>query len=384
MKNLSTLLAFFCLIHWAEAQITVSNATFPVAGDTLRTIVDLSPQGIEITPAGGPYNWNFESLGYSFEQETVFRPASEGSAAADFPAATLYTVSLGGQSETYYSVSSTSFNNLGFSGAGLTGNLPIQAKLKFSPPVPERRAPMNFIDNHFVEASLKIAFSVSDIPGGILDSLPVSAFVDSIRIRFAASRYDLVDAYGSLAIPGGTYDVLREKRTEYRDTRLDVHSFLGWQDITDLILGSGGGGGFFEDLGKDTTISYLFFSGTEKNLIASVNAGSDGLVPRQVSFKNNGVISSTIAVEDPEAAVTVWPNPASREAVFELKNFHSGTYFIQLFSTSGAIALNRKIILQGTSAEQVDLSSLGSGTWFYRVKNEAGTVLATGKLLKTN
>src|SRR5690606_39507175 len=57
---------------------------------------------------------------------------------------------------------------------------------------------------------------------------------DSVRLRIAISREDEVDAWGELEIPTGTYNVLREKRTEIRSSAVEakIIGLGGWFDIT--------------------------------------------------------------------------------------------------------------------------------------------------------
>lgn len=376
MKKLSTFFALLTALG-LQAQITVTNATFPAAGDTLKYATDLNPDGVVITPAGGPTTWDFTGLAPTVKSETVFRAAAEGSAAAEFPTASVVTVSEGGQNETYYSVSATSFENLGFFGVDPTGGLPIPTTFRFDPPVAERRAPLSFLSLNQSASSLGIAFSVADL-GPLADSLgPIAGLADSIRIRGTATRLDLVDAYGSLTIPGGTYDVIREKRTEYRDTRLDIHTLFGWQDITDLIPT----GGFGEGLGSDTTITYLFFSNAEKEIIAEVNTGSDGLVVETVTYKDNGVISGNSEVLENGLQVLVSPNPANGQAVFSFKNGTSGDYSLRLMDARGQVALRSNLT---STATTIQLDGMGSGTYFYQVFDENNRAIASGKLLIVN
>lgn len=380
MNKLYSIIALMTITVGLHAQITVTNATFPVAGDTLKYATDLNPDGVVITPASiGAATWDFTGLAATLKSETVFRPASEGMAAASFPTATLFAATPGGQSETYFTVSATSFDNLGFSGADPTGGgLPVQTDFKFTQPVPERRAPMNIIDFHLAESSLNIAFSLDDL-GPLADSLgPIAGIADSIRIRATASRTDFVDAFGSLSIPGGTYDVLREKRTEYRETRLDIHSFLGWQDITDLILGGAGGGGIADGFGTDTTVTFLFFSNTEKEVIAAVTTDVDGTTVQSVEYKDNGVISENNETVAASPLVIASPNPASNEAVFTLENMPSGNYSLRILDARGAMVLSGIMAL---GANQLSLENLQSGTYFYQVFDENNRAMANGKLL---
>ncbi len=375
MKNLYTAFVLLTSTIWLHAQITVTNAAFPAAGDTLKTATDLNPDGVTITPPGGPATWDFTGLAATFKSEATFQAATEGNAFADFSNAELVSIGVGGQSETYYDITATTFSNLGFYGSDPTGGLPIQTAFKFTPPVPERRAPLNFIDNYMAQTSLNIALPIDSILGALLAQLGVPAgLADSLRIRVTASRNELVDAYGTLTIPGGTYDVLREKSTEYRSTSLDIHVFGLWIDVT-AQAGAGSG------LGQDTTIAYNFISNTEKEYIAIVEMDNANSVVQQVEYKDNNVISGNNDVVTTKPEVLVSPNPATGFAVFELKHFSTGNYSLRLLDAQGREVLVKNI---GLGAESISLEALGLGTYFYQVSDEKNRVQATGKLLKIN
>lgn len=375
MKKLYTVFAFVACAAWLHAQITVTNATFPAAGDILKTATDLDPDGVTITPPGGPATWDFTGLAATFKSETTFLAASEGSAFASFPNAELVSIGAGGQGETYFDITATSFNNLGFYGSDPAGGVPVPTNFKFSPPVPERRAPLNFIDNNLAETSLNIVLPIDSLLGAILAQLGVPAgLADSLRVRVTASRYDLVDAYGKLTIPGGTYDVLREKRTEYRDTHLDIHTFFGWIDVT-AQAGAGAG------LGIDTTVTYNFISPTEKEFIAIVEMDNSGSTVVQVEYKDNNVISGNNSVATTKPEVLVSPNPATDLVVFEMKNFAPGNYSLHLFDARGAVVLVKKWT---ADSESVSLAGLAEGSYFYQVFDEKNQTKISGKLLKIN
>jgi hypothetical protein len=285
-------------------------------------------------------------------------------------------IGTGGQSETYYAASANKFEKLGYHGNDPTvAGLPIQTTFPYSPPLTERRAPMKFFDINQLSSSINIAFSVPDL-GPLADSLPIAAFADSVRIRGIINRLDVVDAFGSLAIPGGTYNVLREKRTEYRDTRLDVHTFLGWQDITNLVLGAGGG--IADGFGTDTVISYLFMSDTEKEIIAEVNTSADGLVPRSVRFKDNDILNALGDATDSTPQVLISPNPASGQVVFSMKNLAPGNYSLRLVDVRGRAVLRSKL---NNAENTVRFDNMSGGTYFYQVFDENNRAVGSGKLL---
>ncbi|MEP6794302.1 MAG: hypothetical protein ABJB16_08255, partial [Saprospiraceae bacterium] len=105
-KNILVIFTLLAATVLLPAQIIITNATFPAAGDSLKTATDLAPTGIALTPPGGPQTWDFTSLNPSTRQVTVFQNASNGSAFASFPGAELVTIS-GAGAETYYDVNAS-------------------------------------------------------------------------------------------------------------------------------------------------------------------------------------------------------------------------------------------------------------------------------------
>ncbi|MEK7253219.1 MAG: hypothetical protein AAB316_00615, partial [Bacteroidota bacterium] len=90
MKKTILLLTTALCATWVSAQITITNATFPAEGDTLKMAFDAAPPTIEITPPGGDQNWDFSDLKLSFDRTLIYRPASEGSVGYQVPNADLF------------------------------------------------------------------------------------------------------------------------------------------------------------------------------------------------------------------------------------------------------------------------------------------------------
>jgi hypothetical protein len=258
----------YCLSSFA--QISVTSATFPTANDTLRYAIDDRPvldvQSL-YTPPGGNQTWDLTKLLARSVSSQIFRAASVGKNASAYPGAELVVVDA--LRETYYNVTNTSFENMGYAGADPFG-LGLSARFKLLPAYTERRAPMAFFDIKVANSSIIQGFAVSELPEVVKKNLPASAtLIDSLRVRLTFSRNDVVDAFGTLKLPFAQYTVLREKRTEYISTRIDVHTFLGWLDATDLIVNQNAS--FASVLGVDTLISHNFFSNTTKEIIAQLN-----------------------------------------------------------------------------------------------------------------
>ena len=371
-KNVLVIFTILAATIWLPAQITITNATFPAAGDTLKTSTDLAPAGIVMTAPGGPQTWNMTSLNPSSRQSLAFRPAAEGSASASFPGAELVTISDVG-AEAYFDVTASAFSLLGIGGAGVNAGFPIDADLKYTPPLVERKAPLNFFDIDQAQSNATIALPTSAIPGAIFDSLGIpTGLFDSIRIRITVQRLAAVDGFGTLAIPGGTYDVLRQKQTDITSTGVDVHTFLGWVDVATII----GGTGLFP---TDTTITFNFLSNTVKEPIAIVTVDSTGTNAVQVDYKDNGTQSAVNPVTGEITSISVSPNPATSEATFQLNNMLPGTYTLRMFDMNGQSVLSKQL---SSDRENVSLQSLSNGMYLYKVIDAKGQVMGTGKLMK--
>ncbi|MEO1263415.1 MAG: T9SS type A sorting domain-containing protein [Bacteroidota bacterium] len=377
MKRSILFLVAFLVTGILGAQITVTDSTFPATGDTLRSAVDLTPSSIEITASGGPFDWDYSSLVVGLQNEAVFLDASDGSVVADLPAATHVVIEELTGTETYYRVTNEEVELLAANGSDPTG-FGISTLFQFSPPILERRAPMDYPSNNMTESNLSISLAWADLPPILTDSLPVPFTPDSIRVRIINDRNDFVDAYGTLTIPGGSYEVLREKRTTFTDTRVEILlGFIGWQDVTD-VLGDFGGGG----LGQDTTYTYGFYSATEKEPIAVVTTDADDN-PESVTFKDNGLLSSDRETIQNQPSVALMPNPVSTIVDFNFNHFPKGNYSVGIYGGFGQLVLDRLINLSGSShRESLDLSPLASGQYFYFVRNEKGEPVTSGKLMK--
>ena len=144
-----------------------------------------------------------------------YKAVGQGDEAAYVPGASLYA-RINANTENYYSVSATRFDLLAQKGI-VPGTPNLTKLMQFLPAITERRAPLNFFDINQVSSGHLTGFQRQQFPGFL-----IGVNVDSFRVRMAINRVDVVDAFGTLIIPGGSFPVLREKRTLYREVRLDA------------------------------------------------------------------------------------------------------------------------------------------------------------------
>lgn len=365
--------AFSALYLFATAQITVTNATFPAAGDSLVYSIDEEPLGLNpATPPGGPQNWNFSTLQNEDNFSVVYRPASAGTQSANFPGADLVIIGQGG--ETYFNVTGTQFQAMGYAGNDPAG-FGLNVVAKFNPIVAERKAPLNFFDISSQTTNLTLPFSTDNLPDTLFSGAP---FVpDSIRVRINTQRLEVVDGFGTCQIPGGTYPVLRQKRTEYTTTALDVLvPFLGWLDIA--TIGGGGFGGF---LGTDTTVTYRFYSDTEKEEIAIATMSNDLSSVDAIRYKK---LATSSAVEPDElngSGIQAFPNPAVEWVRFDCTNLKPGEYTLKIFNIIGKCVWKKEYVLSGTTSFRIELEEFKKGTYIYSLVDRDGNAVGTKRLV---
>lgn len=373
-QRIPDLLFFLFLSFSSVAQITVTSASFPSVGDVMVTAVDNLPSGIVVTEAGIDQNWSYMSLESPFNMSTTLIPAEEGPGAFAYPGADYYTP-FGDNVVAYYQVRDSDVRILGLYGADPIG-LGLETASRFEPPLPVRRSPMNFLDVNQIEYDISIALDADDLPAAILENFPITP--DSLRIRANVNRLDVVDAWGTLTIPGGIYDVLREKRTEDREVRLDAKlPIFDWTDVTDIALE------FLpiEGLGESTAVSYHFISNEAIEPVAILEMNEDETAVARVEYKASDVSSNVQTVTDLKPGVYAFPNPAIVNARFEFTNLPKGKYKLRILNILGVEVWSRNYQINGNVTQKVDISNLRKGTYLYSLSNEDGKIITTKRLV---
>jgi hypothetical protein len=252
---------------WApvQAQIVVGNSVFPRAGDTLHYALDRNPgPAIQVTPPGF-HVWDFSSLQKQTTWTETLRPASSSSGFEFFSGATLVYTQTGpasvnfpllpgsNGSEAFLKVTDNAVSLMGFYGGSDAGHLGVGAVVRPAldcaviPPdpacVPDLRtvfmtrykvplqllaAPTQFFDIRASSASVLQEYPPALIPG--LVNIPYT----DLRVRVTVSSTTAVDGAGTLLLPGGSFEALRERTRTIVELRLDAQvPPLGWLDITD-------------------------------------------------------------------------------------------------------------------------------------------------------
>lgn len=380
MKKSLLVILFTLNLGSYVAQITVTSSTFPAAGDTLWYALDDKPAPALVsvlTPPGGNQFWNLSQVKPGPTFTVRYLPASQGIHTAKYPGAELFVANP--TNETYYNISSTRFENMGLAGKDPFG-LNLDATIRLQPVVPERRSPMNFFDINQISSGYTLSFPIQALPESVRNTIPGINQIDSFRIRLSTQRLDVVDAYGMLRIPAGDYNVLREKRTEYKTTSMDVHTFLGWIDISSI-------GGPPPSLSRlfltDTTTRYHYFNDKEKEVVAVITVTNDqaGISSIQVKSKPQSISTDVKTAAEPRVTVRIFPNPASEWVIFDFINLPSDRYTIKMYTLQGKEVWWQTFNMAGNKSFQLPLDLFENGTYILRLSNENGSVADTQHLV---
>lgn len=376
------LAVFSALCLSTSAQITVTSATFPVSGDTLRFAYDEGPVGVNnpATPPGGNQTWDFTGLSADQTNEFIYKPAGTGMHAADFPGADLLLEEAGG--ETYFNVTNTKMEVLGYAGADPAG-FGLDVSTPFWPALIERRSPLNFLDAFNQQSMVNINFPTDQPPfDTIFSGLPVN--LDSLRVSVTTFRVGAVDAWGTCHIPGGQYPVLREKRTDYVNTAIQVYvalfpGFGTWVDLESFL--PSGTGGISDFIGTDTTTTYRFYSGTEKEEIAVATMSNDLGSVERMRFKHNVTSAAPEVPGTGSAGISAFPNPAIDFVRFDCINLPQDDYTLKIFNIIGKVVWKENYQLAGNRSFRVELDNFKKGTYLYSLTNKKGNVIGTKRLV---
>jgi hypothetical protein len=372
MKNVVLIFSIWLVVSNISAQITITNSTFPVVGDTLKTAIRFSPSGLNMGTVNGPQVWDFSTLNAGNKQNEIYKSAASGPDAAAFPDANLL-LNVDGQ-EQYLKSSSTKIEGLGLGGANDFIDVPLVIKYSKRPVL--RTAPLNFINSTASNSEFRIDISANILPDSLLALISIS--FDSIRIQFANNARGVVDAYGTLKMQNKEFPVLREKVETYSETKVFIKFFNNWFDVGQF-LGGNIPEGFENLLGMDTTFTYNFYTDSKKEILVSAEYNTANSLQEVVFADLGGVVSSSNDTYIP--AIKVYPNPTSDFLFVQTPDWKEGTYLVTISDLSGKMLHAEPVGLNPDTTRQIDISNLSTGTYLLTIRNQFNSFAGTTKFV---
>ncbi|MBC7884768.1 MAG: T9SS type A sorting domain-containing protein [Saprospiraceae bacterium] len=364
MKHFLLFISIVFIVQVGYSQITVTNASFPVVGDTLKLLVtENTSSSLNMGNVGGPHVWDFSFLNSGTRLNEIYVNPAAGSEFATFPDANLLTVDDAGQ-ELYIKVSSSKMEALGF--GGTNPFLPTQLAVRYAERPLIRVAPITFISTNNSTGKFNIDIGTNIIPDSLLAGLPIKP--DSIRIQFSNVTKGLVDSYGSLKLQNKTYEVLRVKSESISKTNLFIKIFGTWIDPVPL-LGGNIPGGFGDFLGEDTTYIYNFYTNTKKEVLVSAEYDVENNF-QSVTFADVGGIISSSEDISLDQHMVIYPNPASDFIRLDTKDWKEGAYMLTITDITGKIVYFENVYLDNHVIKEIKTSGLISGQYIFTARDQ--------------
>jgi hypothetical protein len=378
MKKLFLIPSIFTAIA-AQAQITLNQSDFGVAGDTVYMATDNSVTGLAVGNAGvTAQTWNFTSLTIDAFDTLLFVDPAVAPGGADFPDANVALIT--GNAAIF-------FNNTA-SGAAVLGNGGGFGGFAFSAPFNPPFDLLTYPTGLGTTINQNYSFDVTEYIGiDTTVNVPlvgnVSLQLDSLRLKRLGQVDIIFDAFGTVQLPIGNFQALRCFTTlTNNDTTfayllqpvsipvLGINFPAGWNVITNDVAASISiiAPGIF--LGNTTGIvvekSYDWFANNADYKIVSVVLDPANNSPKRAEFKSDPSFLYTPA-STLLPNVNVYPNPSS--AWISLQGVPEG-----FAGTLHIVDMNGKTVYQtlynGQSA--ISVSALAEGMYSIRLVNTAG------------
>ncbi len=366
------LLIFLLIIPTlAQGQVVIGSGSFPKPGDTLFTHIDYLPNSINVeTPRQGE-RWDFSTLQSPFARKMDIFPASVFSEHKHFPKANVAVLLKENQLGFFY-IGEHEISLMGLVGEDLL-SLGLNTITEFSPPLIERRAPLKFQDGYQTESSIRYRFALEDLPENVFAELPFTP--DSIQLSITIDRQDFVDAWGTMLIPGGIYDVLRERRQELRS--VEVEAKIGrqaWRNVSHLLTDN-------KKVANQYSVSYYFHSNESNNPVAIVYMDREEQEVLNVAYNAPTYSTNIQQIGNIRPGLYAYPNPAIVNVRFEFTNLPPGNYKLKISNILGLEEWSETYYIDGHRTERVNISSLRKGTYLYSLVDEKGKTISTKRLI---
>lgn len=378
--TLLLLLVIMAICQSLPGQITVTNAIFPTSGDTIKRVnlalgatvsADLGASALD-------QSWDLSDITGGTPTQLIFDLATNGSNADAFPEAELVSYNFVGGPETYYDVYNNRIDELGVANQNF-GFGAIELPLGYTDVPVYARAPMSYNDVFDDITSGFLAAPKEIIPDSILALIPPFLTFDSIRVTLDVDDESVIDNYGTITIPGGTYDVLRETVTSTSTTTLDLYIPLtgSWQTITPQILELLGD--FADFFGEQEVTTYNFFAADVKGPVVSATYNDNGL--QNLSYLDNGATTSTNETDSAASDIRAYPNPTLGPLTIDVGSYGPGDYRITVYNIVGMEIINEPFTITNGSQWKTNVGSLRKGTYIYTIHDEDSMQLGTKRFI---
>ena len=345
-------LFFLLSIKGIYAQDTLVSQDLTSAGDTFVLSIGTAFTGLDVVASGANFSWDYSQLGRTGQRmDTILDPTSTNTLFSFFFINSPFNVNRSNQATrgqtfqllgislsdvfNYSYNSSTEFSQKGF-GAVVNG---IPLPIAYSPHDIQYRFPLTFNDADTVSFGYEIDLTTTI----------------GIFFKVNKTRENIVDGWGVLTTPFGTFDVLRVKSTIIERDSIYIDSLGFGYNLPAITTRE------YKWMGKGFGLPLLQINTTAGNTVTSITY--------QDSVRVNSINDDLIFNNEP----LVFPNPASKNIFIRYTLNLPGEIEFNLLNSEGRLVLTRNESVKkvGENIEILDISSLNLavGTYFIQVKS---------------
>ena len=336
-----------CLVMPSSAQITINADDFSnwYGVNVIQILDTTNLTGLSVGNPGADQTWNLSAIGKD-EQDTMrfINPAGVG-CASSFPSATYAVVYPNFDGYQYISVTSSSLTVLGMCGVFTPPDIMIAP---YTPPLTKLTFPATY--NTTISGTTKqtMVFGITPPPP------------DSGKLVSTINYSSLVDGWGKVTTPVGTYNALRVKTTQ---TKVDSMFYML------------AGNWMYAGLPPTTTVTTTYEWWVKNHFpVAALEMNGSG----QIKSATYSVVSSVgVDEQTPEAVQSeVFPNPAAHS--FTVVNNGVEARKFALIDILGNKIIDENITSQSM---QFSTSKYSKGMYLYLFQNAKGESVSSGKLI---
>jgi Secretion system C-terminal sorting domain len=339
----------------ATAQITITSADVVTPIQVVYQANDTLPSALLSVGSAGPsQTWNMTMLNTSTIDTMTFISYS-WAPNANFPTSNLVMRQGAGANYGYLTNNASALTSEGFAGAVDLGIGPINITQINTPAEKIMTFPATYLTaftNNFTQTVPTFFLGVD--PG-------VGLTIDSIRQKSVRQKSVVIDAWGTLTTPLGTFNVIRSKETVIQHDTTDIMIYSTWNPFPGMPL-----------ITADSTVGYTWWANGVGFALASIKLDSAGGLAQVQWLKQlpvTGINEYTNAEE-----VNVYPNPAENEITFAVDV--AKAMAIQVYDVAG-----RMIHSYSVSADKaaINVSDFTNGAYLYSILGKEGIVINRGK-----
>jgi hypothetical protein len=354
-------LFFFSCLCTASAfsQITITRSDFANVGDMVITAHDTVPVALPGNP-GPSQSWDLSGIANHFADTVNFVNPGSTPYAANFPTANLAGHNSTDNSYYYLNASTGSIEITGYVAMNpFTGN---PQPLQFSPPQTQTTFPSTAATAF---ANTSVASSGGFYMHLVLDS-STNTVADSFRITLTTIRNSLVDGWGSVSTPAGTFNVLRQHILDSTNTLIEAYVSVGGFPVGWQTMPFGG---------NDVTHDYYYLANNQKWAVAQVTTDDIGTVTA-AQYMVNAVIGIDEHFFSGSSDVLLYPNPSNGNINISVLTDRATA--IEVYDMLGR-RTETISLANGSVNHSFELSA--KGIYSFRVIGKNGESISNGKFI---